>query len=61
MTNAYHLEVLHKEFQSGNSDENFIKNLNEIHFTINMINGCTLDFHRDTSVKFANVVARRML
>ena len=60
MNNAYHLEVLQLGFQSGTIDENLIKNLNETHFTINMDNGCTLGFYGDTSIKYANVVAREM-
>jgi hypothetical protein len=33
-----------------------MENLDKIHFTVNMDNGCTLGFRGDTVVKYADVV-----
>ena len=57
MATAYHLEVLCRGFQWRIFYENLMKNIDEIHFTINMDNGYTLRFRGDTSLKFADVVA----
>ena len=36
-----------------------MKNLDEMHFVINMDNGKTLGFHSDQEVKYANVASRQ--
>ena len=54
---AYHLGVLHRGFWSDIFDENLTKNLDEIHFTINMDNRQTLSFWDDTFVKYVDIVA----
>ena len=56
MTIAYKLRILQQGFHLGTFDKNLIKNLDEIHFTINMDNGCRLSFHGDISIKYVNVV-----
>ena len=38
--------------------DNFIKNLNETHFIINMDNEHILYFHGNSSVTYANIVIR---
>ena len=60
ITTTYHLGVLQWGFQLDTFDENLIKNLKEIHFTINIDNGCILGFYEDTSVKCANIVSRKI-
>lgn len=32
------------------------KNIDKMHFVINMDNGCTLGFHRDKEVKYTDMV-----
>ena len=53
----YHLGVLKRDFGSGIFDENLMENVNEIHFVVNLDNGCTLGFRGDTTVKYAEVVS----
>ena len=57
MHTAYHLGILHRGFQNGSFDENFMENLDETYFTVTMDNGKALGFWGDTSVKYADVVA----
>ena len=58
MHTTYHLRVLHRGFQNGIFDKNLMENLDETHFMVNMDNGKALGFRGDTSVKYADVVAR---
>ena len=57
MATIYHLDVLHRGFQSGVFDENFMENVYKTHFVVNLDNGRTLRFKDDTSVKYAEVVS----
>ena len=41
---AYHLEVLHRGFASGEFDENIMENLDETYFVVNLNNGRILGF-----------------
>lgn len=43
--------------KSGELDENYQENMDEIHFLINMNNGRTLGFRGDREVKYAEVVS----
>ena len=43
MTIPYHLRIFHRRFQSNTFDENLIKNLDEIHFIINIHSGCSIE------------------
>ena len=56
MQTTYNLEVLQRRFSSREFDENLIKNLNKIHFVVNLDNGQTLGFRGDTIVKYVEVV-----
>jgi hypothetical protein len=56
MQAAHHLGVLQRGFQTGIFDENLIENIDETHFVVNMDNGRTLGFRRDTIVKYDDVV-----
>ena len=56
MNMAYHLGILQRGFQFKVFDENFMENLDEIHFTINMDNSCTLGFRGDMVVKYVDVI-----
>jgi hypothetical protein len=49
--------MLQIDFQTGIFDENLIKNIDKIHFVINMDNGRRLEFPEDTTMKYANVVS----
>ena len=55
---AYHLNVLHRGFETGVFDEDLMENVDEIYFVVNLDNGRTLGFRDDTSVKYAKVVSR---
>jgi hypothetical protein len=60
MQATHYLGVLQRDFQTGIFDENLIKNIDKIHFVINIDNGHILGFQGDTShtiVKYANVVS----
>ena len=52
---AHHLDVLQRRFQSGLSDKNLMKNVDETHFVVNIDNGCMLGFRSDTTLKYAKV------
>jgi hypothetical protein len=54
---THHLGVLQRDFQAGIFDEKLIENIDEIHFVINMDNGCTLGFRGDTTMKYVDVVS----
>ena len=53
-TVAYHLGQVKREFDSG-MDENYIENMDETHFVINVDSGTTLGFQGDKKVKYADV------
>jgi hypothetical protein len=57
MGTTYHLGVLQRGFQSREFDENVIKNIDEMHFVVNLDNGHTLGFRGDTNVTYAKVVS----
>ena len=44
---AFHLGILDQGFPSEEYDENYVENIDETHFMINMDNGRTLDFCRE--------------
>ena len=52
MQTVYHLELLQRKFASREFDENFIENLDETHFVVNLDNGQILGFQGDTIVKY---------
>jgi hypothetical protein len=54
---AFHLGNLYRGFQSGEYNENYIENVDETHFVINMENGKTLGLRGDQTVKYADVVS----
>ena len=54
---VYQLGILQRGFLSDIFYENLIKNVDEIHFMINMDNGRTLGFCGDTFVKYVDIVA----
>ena len=53
--------MLHRGFESGVFDDNLMENVDEIHFVVNLDNGCTLGFRGDTTVKYAEVVSGKDL
>jgi hypothetical protein len=53
MQATHHLQ---RDFQTGIFDENLIENIDETSFVINMDNGRTLGFRRNTTVKYADVI-----
>ena len=55
---AYDTGVLHRGFLSGNFQENYMKNLDETHFVVNLNNGKTLRFRGDKTIKYADVISR---
>ena len=57
METAYYLGILQRGFASGEFDKNLMENLDETHFVVNLDNGRTLGFHKDTTVKYAEVVS----
>ena len=57
MQTAYHMGVLHKGFLSRIFQEHLMKNLDEIHFVINLDNDKTLGFCGDTTIKYVNIVS----
>ena len=57
MQTTHHLGVLQKGFESGLFDENLMENVDETHFVVNLDNGHTLGFKRDTTMKYAEVVS----
>ena len=56
MLTTFHLGVVRRGFLSGEYHEDYIANVDETHFVINMDNGRTLGFCGDQAVKYANVV-----
>ena len=54
---SHHLGTLYCGFVSGEYNENYIENLDETHFVINMDNGKTLGFRGDEHVKYVDVVS----
>ena len=54
---AFHLGTLHRGFLSGEYNENYIENVDETHFLINVDNGKTLGFRSDQVVKYSDVVS----
>jgi hypothetical protein len=58
MLTTFHLGVVQRGFLSGEYNENYIKNMDETHFVMNMDNGKTLGFCGDHVVKYADVVSR---
>ena len=59
METAYHLGIYHiaEVICIWRIDENLMENLDETHFVVNLNNGRTLGFWRDTVVKYAKVVS----
>ena len=51
------IDVRIGEFQSGALNENFVENVDETHFVVNMDNGKTLGFRGDNDVKYSDVVS----
>ena len=56
MQTTYHLWILQRRFSFKEFDENLIENLNETHFVVNLDNGGTLGFMRNTTVKYVEVM-----
>jgi hypothetical protein len=54
---AFHLGTLHRGFLSGEYNENYMENVDETHFLINVDNGKTLGFRGDQAVKYSDVVS----
>ena len=54
---VYHLGLLQRGFRIGVFDENFMENVEETHFVVNLDNDRTLGFRGDTTVKYAEVVS----
>jgi hypothetical protein len=57
MLTAFHLGVVQRGFLSGEYNENYIENVDETHFVMNMDNGKTLRFHGDQAVKYVDEVS----
>ena len=57
MLTAFHLGVVQRGFLLGEYHEDYIKNVDDMHFVINMDNGRTLGFHGDQAVKYADVAS----
>ena len=57
MLRTFHLGVVQRGFLSEEYHEDFIENVDETHFVINMDNGRTLGFRGDQAVKYADVVS----
>jgi hypothetical protein len=56
MLTTFYLENLYGGFHSGEYNENYMENVDETHFVINMENGKTLGLCGDQTVKYADVV-----
>ena len=56
-TVAHHLGVVKRGFDTGELNEDFVFNMDETHFVINVDNGKTLGFRGDEDVKYADVVS----
>ena len=56
MLTAFHLEVVQRGFLSGEYHEDYIENVDDMHFVNNMDNGRTLGFCGYQAVKYADVV-----
>ena len=54
---AYHLGVLHMDFESGVFYDNLMENVDETHFVVNLDNGRTLGFKGNTTVKYVKVIS----
>jgi hypothetical protein len=54
---AFHLGTLHRGFLSGEYNENYMENVDETHFLINIDNGKTLGFRGDQAMKYSDVVS----
>ena len=54
---SYHLGQVARDFKSGKLDEDFVENLDETHFIVNVDNGKTLGFRGDENVKYADVAS----
>lgn len=59
MLTTFHLENLYRGFHSREYNENYMENVDETHFVINMENGKMLGLHGDQTVKYADVVFGR--
>ena len=55
---AFHLGVLHRGCLSGEYEENYVENVDETHFMINMDNGGILDIRGEQVIKYSHVVSR---
>ena len=54
---AFHLGTLYQGFLSGEYNENYMENVDETHFLINVDNKKTLGFCGDQAVKYLDVVS----
>jgi hypothetical protein len=54
---AFHLGNLYRGFHLGEYNKNYIENVDETHFVINMGNDKMLGLHGDQIVKYADVVS----
>ena len=54
---AFHLGTLHRGFLSGKFNENYMENVDEIHFLINVDNMKILGFRGNQAVKYSDVVS----
>jgi hypothetical protein len=55
---AFHLGIVQHGFLSGKYNKNYIKNVDETHFIINIDNGKTLGFYGNQAVEYTDVVSR---